>query len=211
MRVPSRRHLAARRRTLKRFDTLPPGYRAVQPRRQDVALRCPTRHRHIGPIVWHGDRQYSPHGHDVQRWSYLSISPHGDALSSPSRQSYNATHGQECKVDHTTKVAVEPRLAATVVVTSIGYTCILYAHGVERSNAVATRSLRTALEFHDSSRLGCLREDKGEENRTYLRSYHHWVAPGCSSVRKVPCVPARRIQCQCGAHISLYPCVTYSS
>jgi len=196
MSVPSRRHLAARCQTLKRFDTLRPGYPAVQPRRRDVTLRCPTRHRHMGPIVWHGDGQYSPHG---------------DASSSPSRQSYNATHGQECKVDHTTRVAVEPRLAAAVVVTSIGYTCILHAHGVERSNAVATRSLHTALEFHDSSRLGCLREDKGEENRTYLRSYHHWVAPGCSSVRKVPCVPARRIQYQCGAHISLCPCVTYSS
>jgi len=163
MNVPSRRHLAARCQTLKRFDTLPPGYRAVQPRRQYVTLRCPTRHRHMGPIVWHSDRQYSPHGHNVQRWSDRSISPHGDALSSPSRQSYNATHGQECKVDHTTRVAVEPRLAAAVVVTSIGYTCIPYAHGVERSNAVATRSLRTALEFHNSSRLGCLRED--EERR----------------------------------------------
>jgi len=40
---------------------------------------------------------------------------------------------------------------------------MIHAHGLERSNAVATRSLRTALEFHDSSRLGCLRED--EERR----------------------------------------------
>jgi hypothetical protein len=62
---------------------------------------------------------------------------------------------------HAGRVAARPRLAADLVVTTIGYTCILYAHRIERSNAAATRSLSIALGFHDRLWQACLRENKG--------------------------------------------------